>query len=303
MENLGFTLIHEHLLTKPPRILAEKDPLVLPYEDMVLNDVNKAVEEVRSFYKAGGKTIVEATPITYGRNITGLLKIAKRVPEVNIIASTGFYLAETFTNKFIKMNTQRLAKIMIKELTEGIEDTSCKAGVIKVAVGYFRIHPMEKKALEAAAIAHQMTGAPIQIHTTFGTMSIEIVDILKKLGVNPHKILLLHMDTNLDAWNMIKTLEKEVNISFDRMARVRRYISEEMKLKYFEKLINEGFQDQLMMSMDAGRRIYFKAYGGGPGLEYIPTVIIPRLRAMGIEEKTVEKIFIQNPSRFLSFTP
>ncbi len=59
------------------------------------------------------------------------------------------------------------------------------------------------------------------------------------------------------------------------------------------------FQDQLMMSMDAGRRIYFKAYGGGPGLEYIPTVIIPRLRTMGIEEKTIEKIFIHNPSRFL----
>ncbi len=208
IENLGFILIHEYLLTKPPRILAKREPSVLPYDGMVLDDVNKAVQEVRSFYKAGGRTIVEATPITYGRNITGSLKIAKRVPEVSIIASTGFYLAGTFTNKFIKMNDRKLAEIMIKELTDGIENTSCKAGIIKIAVGYFRIHPLEKKTLEAAAIAHQETEAPIQVHTTFGMMVIEIVNTFKELAVDPHKVLLLHMDTNLDIWNMIKTLEK-----------------------------------------------------------------------------------------------
>lgn len=301
-EELGFTLVHEHLLTKPPRAICRRDPSILPYEDTVLNSIGKAVEELKEFSKYG-KSIVEATPITYGRNARGLARIAKRVPEVNIIAATGFYLAESLSQKYLKMDVNDFSRLMIEEITNGMDGTPYKAGLIKTATGYFRIRQVEERILRAAAKAHRETGAPIQVHTSFGTMSIEIADILKGEGVDPRKVTLLHMDTNLDKWHIVKTLEKEVNISFDRMARLRRYVSDGLKLEYFIKLIDEGFEDQLMMSMDAGRRMYFRSYGGGPGLVYIPKIIVPRMREMGVEEKKIRKIFVENPAKFLSFAP
>jgi phosphotriesterase-related protein len=299
---LGFTLIHEHLLTRPPRILAERDVSIQPYEDTVLDSVEKAIQELRDFARAGGKTLIEATPITYGRDIMGLAEIARRVPEVNIIVSTGFYLAETFDEKWVKAGVNDMARMLIEEIKDGIDSTSYKAGVIKVATGFFRIHPLEEKALRAAAIAHHETGAPIQVHTTYGTMGDQVAKLLRGEGVDAKKILILHLDTNLDKWCIKKVLENEVYISFDRLARLRHYVPDGLKLKFLDELVNEGFEDQLMVSMDAGRRIYWKSYGGGPGLSYIPEVIVGRLKnEFGWDNKLVEKIFIDNPSRYLGF--
>ena len=301
VSELGFTLIHEHLLTRPPRILAERDVSIQPYEDTVLDSIERAVQELKLFAQAGGKTLVETTPITYGRDIAGLAEIARRIPEVNIIASTGFYLAETFDEKWRKADIKEIAELMRKEITEGADNTPYRVGVIKAATGLFRIHPLEEKVLKAAAIVHRETGAPIQVHTTYGTMGDRVADILIKEGVNPKKIAILHLDTNLDKWCIKKVLEKGVYASFDRLARVRHYIPDEWKLKFLDELIREGFEDQLMISMDAGRRIYWKSYGGGPGFEYIPKTIVTRLRDMGWDDKLIEKIFVKNPADFLGF--
>ena len=298
---LGFTLIHEHLLTKPPKVLAERDISIQPYEDTVLDSKEYAVQELKRFAKAGGRTLVETTPITYGRDIIGLVEIAKELPQVNIIASTGFYLAETFDKKWCEADVKYIANLMIREIKDGADNTTYKVGVIKAATGLFRIHPLEEKVLKAAAIAHNETNAPIQVHTTYGTMGDQVADMLKKEGVSPKKILILHLDTNLDKWCIRRVLEKGVYISFDRLARVRHYIPDEWKLKFLNDLVEEGFEDQLMVSMDAGRRIYWKSYGGGPGFEYIPTTIVTRLKEMGWDEKLIEKIFVKNPGDFLGF--
>ena len=296
-ESLGFTLVHEHLLANPPEVLSSKEP------DLVMPSVEKAVEEVKLFAKAGGKTLVEASPMNYGRNVLGMVKVAESVPEVNIIAATGFYTALTLDEEFSKKTVDEVTDLMINEIESGMSRTSYRAGLIKVAVSYFNIHPLEEKALRAAARAHKETGAPIQVHTSYGTMGLEIVSIFKEEGADLRKVLLLHMDENLDLWLMKKVLETGVNISFDKFARVKYRIPEEKRINYLKELIDSGFLDQLMVSSDMGRRSYFKSYGGGPGLEYLPKVIVPRLREMGWDEEIIEKLFIENPKNYLSFLP
>ena len=296
-ESLGFTLVHEHLLANPPEVLSSKEP------DLVMPSVEKAVEEVKLFAKAGGKTLVEASPMNYGRNVLGMVKIAESVPEVNIIAATGFYTALTLDEEFSKKTVDEVTDLMINEIESGMSRTSYRAGLIKVAVSYFNIHPLEEKALRAAARAHKETGAPIQVHMSYGTMGLEIVSIFKEEGADLRKVLLLHMDENLDLWLMKKVLETGVNISFDKFARVKYRIPEEKRINYLKELIDSGFLDQLMVSSDMGRRSYFKSYGGGPGLEYLPKVIVPRLREMGWDEEIIEKLFIENPKNYLSFLP
>lgn len=294
---LGFTLVHEHLLANPPEVLSSKDP------DLVMPSVEKAISELKLFAAAGGKTLVEGSPISYGRDVQGLIKIAESVPQVHVIASTGFYTAQTLEDTFSRKSVDELAEIMIREILEGMNGTKYRAGVIKVAVSYFNIHPVEEKCLKAAARAHKETGAPIQVHTTYGTMGLEVASILKREGADLGKVLLLHMDENLDLWLMEKVLRSGVNISFDKFGRVRYRIPEEKRIKYLEKLIEKGFENQIMVSTDMGRRSYFKSYGGGPGLEYLPKIIIPRLKEMGWSDEIIDKLFIENPKRYLAFLP
>lgn len=59
---------------------------------------------------------------------------------------------------------------------------------------------------------------------------------------------------------------KEVNKSFDKLVRLRGYLSEIIKLSYFEKLINKDVHGQLMTSLDTGCGVYFKAYEGSQDL-------------------------------------
>jgi phosphotriesterase-related protein len=291
---LGFVLVHEHLLTNPPEKFISKDP------DLLLDDISRSMEELKILASAGIKTLVEGTPIGYGRNVEGIVKIARCIPEVNIIAVTGFYTAETLDERFLAMNVDELSRIMVKEIREGMENTNHRAGLIKVAASYNTIAPIEEKIIIAAGKSSIETGAPIQVHTTYGTMGLEIVEMLRREGVDPKKILFLHMDQNLDMWLFRKILASESYISFDKFTRIM-HAPDELRIKYLNKLIEEGYEDQLLISTDMARRSYFKSYGGWIGLDYVPRVLIPRLRENGWDEKLIRKIFVDNTRKYLSF--
>jgi predicted metal-dependent phosphotriesterase family hydrolase len=74
---------------------------------------------------------------------------------------------------------QQLTEVFTKELTEGIEGSGVRAGIIKVGSSMRRITDTEEKLIRAAARAHRRTGAPITTHATVGTMGREQVQILE----------------------------------------------------------------------------------------------------------------------------
>jgi len=293
-EQLGFTLVHEHLITNPPLWKIKEDP------DFLLNDVEKSATELKSFKLAGGKTIVDGTAIDWGRNIKALLEIANRVKEVNIIATTGFNRGDYCEEWVHKWSVKDLARLLIKELTKGIDETNAKAGILKIGTSYNNILPLEKKIIQAVSEAHRITHAPITAHTTLGTMALEQLRVLKEENVDLHKVAFIHMDQNLDLWYYRKVLESGAYIEFDGPSKVK-YHSDELRIKYLNKLIEEGFEDQILISGDMGRRSYLKAYGGGPGLTFIITQFIPRLKESGWDDNLINKIFIKNPAKYLAF--
>jgi phosphotriesterase-related protein len=42
------------------------------------------------------------------------------------------------------------------------------------------------------------------------------------------------------------------------------------------------------------------SYGGGPGLDYLLTRFVPRMRETGIPQAAIDDLLIQNPRRFLA---
>ncbi len=60
--------------------------------------------------------------------------------------------------------------------------------------------------------------------------------------------------------------------------------------------------ERIVLDGDVARRSSFRAYGGMPGMVYLPQRFIPRLREGGSEE-LVQQILVTNPARFLAFAP
>ena len=67
-------------------------------------------------------------------------------------------------------------------------------------------------------------------------------------------------------------------------------------------LVDRGFADRLLLGGDTGRRSSFRAYGGGPGLDYVFARFKPRLERELVSHLAVQ-IFVSNPARAFAFAP
>jgi 5-phospho-D-xylono-1,4-lactonase len=73
-------------------------------------------------------------------------------------------------------------------------------------------------------------------------------------------------------------------------------------LSLIAELADRGHADRLLLGGDTGRRSMLRAYGGGPGLDYVFARFKPRLeRELGMELS--ERIFVENPARAFAFAP
>ena len=91
-----------------------------------------------------------------------------------------------------------------------------------------------------------------------------------------------------------------VYVQYDCVARVKYHpVSDTMML--IKKLSELGYADRIMIGGDWGRSSYLQAYGGEPGLEFIPRHMPLMMKEYGIDENIIHKIFIENPKRFLAY--
>ena len=73
-----------------------------------------------------------------------------------------------------------------------------------------------------------------------------------------------------------------------------------------EKLVKDGFEEQILLSGDTARRSYCTRYGWGPGLSYPLKWFIPQLKDMAAQQgldgdKLVHKFYFENPIRCMAF--
>ncbi|NMB13411.1 MAG: phosphotriesterase-related protein [Firmicutes bacterium] len=291
-DRLGFTYPHEHLICFPPRVAMREDP------DYQLPSIDKAIEELRYFYAAGGRTLVEGTALDYGRDVEAMRTIAEQTP-VNIVFCTGFNKGRFYSNNIIKAKEDELADLMIRELTEGVGTSGLKPGYIKCGSWYNVITLEEEKVTKAAAKAHLETGAPIWVHTEAGTMGLEQLDILEEAGVDLSKVCIGHLDRNPDLWYHRQIAKRGAYVGYDGPGKAK-YYPDSVRIELIKGLIAAGFEDKLLISGDMGRQSYLTAYQGGPGFEYIIKKFIPRMLDEGISQTYIDMIWVENPARWLS---
>ncbi len=292
-EELGVVDYHEHLCFDAPEWLLREDP------DFCLNDWEKSAQELRQWAKAGGKTIVEMSAIDFGRNVGKVQKIADSVPEVQIIVITGFNKPYYCDRWVWEKSEDELVKRCVWEVTVGIDGTGIKAGIVKGGTGYNTFNERDRKLLRIAAKVHLETGVPIITHTEAGTMGLEQVEYLASLGVSPNRICLSHLDRNPDFWLHKRIAETGAYLGYDCPGKIK-YGPDELRINVLKKMIETGFGKKILLGNDLGRKSYWRSYGGGPGLDFVLTKFIPRLRDEGISQQAIDDLLIHNPRRFLT---
>ena len=65
-------------------------------------------------------------------------------------------------------------------------------------------------------------------------------------------------------------------------------------------LIQNGFEDQIVISQDVCRKCHLSR-NGGQGYDHILNNIVPRMKKLGITESQITKILIKNPAKALVF--
>jgi phosphotriesterase-related protein len=66
-------------------------------------------------------------------------------------------------------------------------------------------------------------------------------------------------------------------------------------------MVEAGYGQQIVWGGDLARKSYLRAYGGGPGLAYVPGQFVQRMRDQGFDEDVIANVFINNPARALTF--
>ena len=292
-EELGFTLPHEHLINSPP-VSARPDP------DYRIDDVDKAIEEVRIYQRAGGSALAEMTGIGYGRDVEAIKYISEQTG-LHIVSGSGFIMESLFPLEAFEYTEGQLADLLVKEVTEGVGDTGIRTGMLKCGTSPGRMTPTEEKVMRAVAKAHLVTGATINTHTMGGTMALSQIEVLTSEGVDPSRIIIGHVDRQSLAFGYFKLLlGKGVYLGIDNIGKTK-YYPDNLRIEILKELFALGYVKQILLSDDNGRQSYFASYGGGPGLDYIPRVFVPMLREAGVSDEDIYQMTVLNPRTTLSF--
>ncbi len=147
-----------------------------------LDDLELAVEEVGRFAALGGRTIVETTGMSIGRNLAGLREVSERTG-VQIVAGTGYYLEASQPPVALSSSVEQLAESIVADIREG--EGGVRPGIIGEIGVSDRFSPAERKSLSAACLAQRETGLPMQVHLPgWFRLGDEVLDIVTSHGVD-----------------------------------------------------------------------------------------------------------------------
>ena len=290
LEELGKTLIHEHIICSSPEMMGYFSSVWNPPERVV----PRAVEMLK-FVKEnfGIQSIVDGTPLSLGRNMD-LLKEVSEKAQVHIIASTGFYIYDCFSVKAAP--PEKIADCLIAEVEKG----ETPPGFLKCAVEE-SMTACQKKFLEIVGRVHLATGLPVFAHSHAANRTGHaILDVFENMNISFAKVIIGHTGDSLELEYPLSLLERGANISIDRI-----FGDGKKKGELAGELIRMGYKDKLFLSHDA---ISYNELNNFPeNGEYesynvekfavIHKYILPAWKAAGIPEEAFQKIFIENVKR------
>ncbi|WP_096389750.1 phosphotriesterase family protein [Halopenitus persicus] len=356
-DSLGITMAHEHLFTdlsvtsdkvefeSPIDQRRSREPLALENrwfvqqgggfhmapEQLFLDSLDDAIEEISKYYRHGGDSIVDVTPKHFGRDPEAV-RAVMRETGVNLIHGTAYYTQASHPPELSTKTIDEIREEFVSDVRSGIGSTDVRAGIIGELGVSGEIHEDEEKVLRAGARAALDTGAPVTVHPNGkshrrdGTYpssrwGLKILDILEDEGLPAERVVIDHMDRAFFEGTGLEYQKKiadrggfiaydewgaERNFTVDWIERDYARPSNLHRAEWISELVAEGYASHILFSHDRHRKSQLAKYGGR-GYFHIVNDVVPLLlidepgREFGISESAVERILVENPKRMLTF--
>ncbi len=247
-------------------------------------DVALMVEELRAARRDGVACIVDAGLPGTGADL-GFIRAAARMSGMTVVKGAGFYTEPFYPREVMGMSEDQIVRALIRQADE------FPAGAFGEIGSWDEITPAERKVFRAVGQAHLATNLPVFTHTGIpGKSALEQLDILEDAGVDPRRVAIGHLGNLADPQAYVhKTVcRRGAFVGFDRQGGA----NDDAVVPLVMALIDAGFADHLLVSGDASR-----------GFARPLTNFLPKLRAAGARDDVLHRIAVDNPRRFLAFTP
>ncbi|MDJ0336692.1 aryldialkylphosphatase [Cryobacterium sp. PH31-O1] len=296
---LGVLDYHEHLFQSSPLLQGDE-----------LNDERASGDEAASLYESGVASMIEATPTGLERNVEAVARISARTG-LAIVHTTGAHHAGHYAedDPLHSLSATQLAALFTNDIRAGMTNDDgtpaltpqgkpIRAGIAKAGIKYWSIGSFESRVIEAVAATSAATGCAIMVHLDFGSATHEVLDRIAELGVDPSRVVLAHIDRNLDAGLHSSLAERGAYLGYDGMAR-HREAPDSAILDCLVAAVDAGAAPRIMLGGDVARSSRYLAYGGMPGLRYLPDRFLPRL-AERVTPAAYELMTVTNGARLLA---
>jgi phosphotriesterase-related protein len=293
--DLGFTLMHEHILVADWS-MRHCFPDYVDLEKLIRD----AIEEMGSLRERGVRTMVDLTPINLGRDIRVIREVAEKTG-IQLIVATGFYWTEE--PWMDAWDAEALAEYLIREVRGGIEGTDTRAGILKCATDRLGVTPFNEKLLQATARAHRLTGVPISTHTDVSNQSgIAQQDVFEECGVDLRRVVIGHCGDSEDISYLESILKRGSIIGMDRNG-IDLILPTKQRVDTIAELCRRGWESQMVLSHDAS---CFIDWFPKPLVEqtlpswnyrHVSDAVIPALRESGVSEQQIRSMTVENPRR------
>jgi len=315
-EELGQTLIHEHLVFRDEAVLAqwphagtvrESEPpeAVAPGEELGV-----AIDCARSVVESGVKTIAEPTAMFGGRDVEFSRRVAEETG-LQVIPCTGIYTYDYLPHYFQFRDEDAMAELFVHDIEEGIQGTQIKAAFLKCAADEPGITPNIEKVHRAIARASVRTGTPIMAHSRPASQTGPAqVEIFEDEGVDLSRVQIAHTGDTDDLDYIERLLDKGVYIGMDRYG-LEIFLPTDRRNATVTALLERGYADRMFLSQDFCATLdwYPPEVGqqlleGGAAKDWSMTLVvdqvIPTLRESGMTDEQLQTMMVENPKRWLT---
>jgi phosphotriesterase-related protein len=249
-----------------------------------MRDVGLMSEELKSAHRDGVACIVDASLEGTGMDLD-FIRAAARASGLAVVKGAGFYTEPFYPKAVLSMSEDQVVQALIRQADD------YPAGAFGEIGSWDEITATERKVFRAVGRAHKATNLSVFTHTGIpGKSALEQLDILEDAGVDPRRVAIGHLGNLNDPQAYVhKTVcRRGAYVGIDRQGGG----FDDAVVPLVMTLIDAGFADHILISGDASR-----------GYARPITNFVPKLRAAGAKDEVLHKITVDNPRRFLAFTP
>jgi len=292
--DFGPALVHEHLLVD--FIGADKITRDRFDESHAFEKMLPYLVEIR---EQGFRSFVECTPMYLGRSPV-LLKRLSEASGIQILTNTGQYAAgerkgesEPFLPRYaFELSAEALAGGWLKEWYEGIEGTGIRPGFIKIGVNPGPLRSISKKIVRAAAVTSRHSGLAVACHTGKGIAALEVMQVLESEKVSPERFIFVHAQSEESIDLQVQCAQRGCWMEYDGIGPE----SAQRHLALVREMLDRGFEDQILISQDAGWYRPGEPQGDQVrGYTFLKEEFVPMMTGAGISQTTVGHLLIRNP--------